>query len=314
MDFILTDDELAQARALADSLVDRFQRPENQEFLRQATVHAWQLPQRLTSFVDQARLEEVPAFRVCGWHVDDREIGPTPTHWRQGSRASTTTHEFLLILFASLLGDVISFAAVQDGQLITHVLPVPGAEASITAASSKNALEWHTEGAGLECRVDYQAFLCLRNPDKIPTLIASLDPGQLRGETLAVLRQPRFEMPAPGPDGARTVRLSAISGPADRPYLRLDPVYLHAISGDEEAADALAAVNAAVSASLRPFDQNPGDLCVVDNHLLVHGRPSFTPQYDGSDRWLLRSKVTRDLRRSAEYRANPSSRLVMLRR
>lgn len=314
MDLILTDPELAQARALTNSLADRFQHVENQDFLCQAAVHAWQLPQRLTSFVDQVRLKEVPAFRVRGWRVDDREIGPTPTHWGQGSRASTAMHEFLLVLFASLLGDVISFAAVQDGQLITHVLPVRGAETSVTAGSSESTLEWHTEGAGLACRVDYQAFLCLRNPDQVPTLIASLDPGQLPRETLAVLRQPRFEMPAPGPDGAVTVRLAAISGRADRPYLRLDPVYLHAVSGDEEAANALAAVNAVVSASLKPFEQDPGDLCVIDNYLLVHGRPSFTPRYDGSDRWLLRAKIARDLRRSAAYRANSSSRLVLLRR
>ena len=41
---------------------------------------------------------------------------------------------------------------------------------------------------------------------------------------------------------------------------------------------------------------------MVDNRVTVHGRTAFRPRYDGRDRWLQRTFVAADLRRSREYR------------
>jgi hypothetical protein len=35
----------------------------------------------------------------------------------------------------------------------------------------------------------------------------------------------------------------------------------------------------------------PGDLLIVDNDAVVHGRVAFRARYDGSDRWLKRVLV-----------------------
>jgi L-asparagine oxygenase len=45
-----------------------------------------------------------------------------------------------------------------------------------------------------------------------------------------------------------------------------------------------------------------GDLLVVDNTVAVHGRSSFTPRFDGTDRWLQRTFVVADLAASANDR------------
>jgi L-asparagine oxygenase len=45
-----------------------------------------------------------------------------------------------------------------------------------------------------------------------------------------------------------------------------------------------------------------GDLAIVDNRVTVHGRTAFQPRYDGWDRWLQRTFVVADLRRSRDYR------------
>ncbi|MBJ7505663.1 MAG: TauD/TfdA family dioxygenase, partial [Ilumatobacteraceae bacterium] len=36
-------------------------------------------------------------------------------------------------------------------------------------------------------------------------------------------------------------------------------------------------------------------ILVIDNHRAVHGRTSFTPRYDGTDRWLKRALVVQSL-------------------
>ncbi|MEK8144495.1 TauD/TfdA family dioxygenase [Streptomyces sp. M10(2022)] len=47
---------------------------------------------------------------------------------------------------------------------------------------------------------------------------------------------------------------------------------------------------------------DPGDLVIIDNRVTVHGRTAFHPRYDGADRWLQRTYVTTDLRRSRDHR------------
>jgi hypothetical protein len=44
----------------------------------------------------------------------------------------------------------------------------------------------------------------------------------------------------------------------------------------------------------------------------VHGRDVFTPRYDGTDRWLKRVKVARNLRVSRALRDSTDSRIVQL--
>lgn len=43
---------------------------------------------------------------------------------------------------------------------------------------------------------------------------------------------------------------------------------------------------------------NPGEVLVVDNDLVVHGRVPFRARYDGTDRWLKRASVRVPGRRS----------------
>ena len=38
-----------------------------------------------------------------------------------------------------------------------------------------------------------------------------------------------------------------------------------------------------------------GDVLVIDNDRAVHGRTPFVPRYDGTDRWLKRALVVREL-------------------
>ena len=54
---------------------------------------------------------------------------------------------------------------------------------------------------------------------------------------------------------------------------------------------------------------NPGELIIIDNRRSVHGRISFKPYYDGYDRWLKRSYVTRDLK-TAEILFSNKKRII----
>jgi len=136
------------------------------------------LPEGLLDFLYEFQLTE-PAggILVRGFPVDDAELGPTPTHWRNAiGRTSTIMHERYLLLLASALGELFAFQALQDGRLIQDLLPMPGQEDEKSGNSSRSLLDLHSEDAFHPNRCDYLGLLCLRNVDLIPTSYAEFTP------------------------------------------------------------------------------------------------------------------------------------------
>lgn len=54
----------------------------------------------------------------------------------------------------------------------------------------------------------------------------------------------------------------------------------------------------------------PGDCVFIDNFRAVHGRKSFRARYDGTDRWLKRLNITRNLRGSRAWRPAADNRVI----
>lgn len=308
----LSQESVTSINALADHIAGDWDSIESADFLAEAAVMAHNLPDELRRFISAARIHEEELFAVSGWPVDDAALGPTPESWEAASSCQTLRHEIVLALVASLLGDPFGMSALQDGHVVNHIIPLPGAESTVTAFSSTGGLEWHTENAGLDCRPDYLAFLCLRNPDQVPVTLSSPAGTGLAEATIEVLREPRFMVLALGPTGTVRVNTPVLSGSRTTPYIRIDPVYMKARDGDAEAAAALTDICARLTEATRSFAPLQGDMYVLDNYQLVHGRPAFRPRYDGTDRWLIRVKVAKDIRRSREFRDSASDRVVRL--
>jgi L-asparagine oxygenase len=99
-------------------------------------------------------------------------------------------------------------------------------------------------------------------------------------------------------------------GGPDTPYLRFDDYFAEPLPGDAEAAAAVGALSEALAGAERDALLDPGDVLFVDNYRAVHGRRPFQARYDGTDRWLKRISVSRDLRRSRDARPAVASRVV----
>jgi enduracididine beta-hydroxylase len=337
----LAGESLSEIKALVRGVALKAPSAEHPSLLAEATVHAQDLPRDLRAGLNMFRLTEPSA--VClirGFTVDDQKIGATPGHWQgQPDARATLEEELFLLLCGSLLGDPIGWATQQAGHIVHNVLPIAGREETQVGWSSKAALKWHTEDAFHPYRTDYVMLMCLRNPDRTTTTYAAsedldLDPGHQD-----VLFEPRFLLRPDdshledAPAGAYvhlgatanmvrraralTGRLNAdprpvavLEGDRETPYLRLDPFFMEAVPGDDEARRSLEVLIAAVDSSLRHAALTPGDVLVIDNYRCVHGRDSFIPRYDGTDRWLKRVNVARDLRKSRAGRLSPESRII----
>lgn len=303
---------------------------ESEDFLAEAPALARSLPRRVVTAVRDLRLHESSSALVLrGLPVDDAAIGPTPLGWNaQPDRRSTLREEMYLVLVASLLGDVFGWSTLQDGRLVHNVLPIPGEQREQSGHGTVR-LEWHTEDGFHPHRCDYLLLLGLRNHDAVPTTVASVRDVRLSDEHRAVLTQPRFLIRPDTEHLRRAERVAGASrdnivlriqddprpcavlfGHPESPYLRIDPAFMEPVPGDAEAAQALRAIEEELERNLTDVALGPGDLLIVDNYRAVHGRSAFEARYDGTDRWLKKVVVTRDLRRSRALRDAPGARVL----
>jgi Fe(II)/alpha-ketoglutarate-dependent arginine beta-hydroxylase len=337
----LTAEEVGHLKALLAEMTARYSSVDDPAFLQEAALIAHELPRRIRVFLHNFKqLELLPgACMIRSYPIDDKRIGPTPDHWASRPNISQTLEEeMLFVLFGSLLGDVIGWASQQNGYVIHDVLPIKTDEDEQISTGSNQEIWWHNEDAFHPYRGDYVSLMCLRNPYNTPTTYASMDTIKLSPCHLKTLFEPRFIIRPddshseqrgadvePASDDLSEVRTTAyqhihemhvhpeklalLSGDMKSPYIRIDPYFMNP-PDDDEAQSALNALIKAVDAALSEVILQPGDFLFIDNFKTVHGRKAFSARYDGTDRWLKRMNVTRDLRKSRSARASVSSRII----
>jgi hypothetical protein len=179
--------------------------------------------------------------------------------------------------------------------------------------------------------------MCLRNDDAVATTYSSLDdiaPTREEWEVLSrscfTIRPDPSHLPSSQPDRQLTdaqaellqrslnrivqmqespVPMQILFGDPARPYLRIDPAFM-VPTGNPECDEAVARISAKIEAAMVGVALRPGELLVIDNYRVVHGRAAFRPRYDGTDRWLKRLNIVRDLRKSREARTSPAGRVI----
>ena len=118
------------------------------------------------------------------------------------------------------------------------------------------------------------------------------------------MSEPRFLTETPpsfGDTMAGGIRHPVLNGDADDPDLRVDFHASHPV--DDDAHKALAMLRDSFETVVETLWPAPGDLVLLDNRIAIHGRTCFKPHYDGRDRWLHRTFIHVDHRRSRASRA-----------
>lgn len=217
-----------------------------------------------------------------------------------------------LSVIVACLGEQFGFAEELGGNVVQDILPVRGFEDQQVSTSSAADLGIHTETSFSQHRPDYVGLLCLR-PDherQAITTISSIDSilPLLDATTIEMLREPRFRtevdpsfLIAMGEAGAHVAEVAPIlDGPSRRPSIQVD--FISTKGTDRRAQEALNALGKLVVESQHGVRLESEDALILDNTRVIHGRSAFRARYDGADRWLLRTFVTRDLGRSAAAR------------
>ncbi|MDT0268968.1 TauD/TfdA family dioxygenase [Streptomyces sp. DSM 44915] len=310
--------ERARLAGELDAQAARFPELTDPELLAEAAGLGQCLPVEARRALTELRYGESCAGVVVRHGPVADDPGPTPRHWRESAGRPTDRFDRWLLWLAAQLGDPLCWASIQDGRLVADVLPVAGQEEAQTGHGSAAELAFHVEDAFHEARCDALALACLRNPDAVPTTVASVTALDLAALDVETLLEPRFRI-APDPEHLRDLPAGAapdpllgavLSGPPAAPCLRVDPAFTTVPAGDRRAAAAFDALCAQLAAGLVDVALHAGDVLLLDNHRAVHGRRPFRARYDGTDRWLRKITVNRDLRRTRALRRSATSRVL----
>ncbi len=283
---------------------------ETEEFLLDCEMRADEMPR----FVRRALLEFQLRSNAAGilllrglpidpglYHVH------TPANAQRSAQKNTFVSERCLAMVGSRLGHLVSYIQEKNGDLFQNLAPLKSQEALQSSGGSQTRLQFHRETVFHPYAPEYLLLFCLR-PDHeqlAETTYASITHALplLSLEHRQLLFQPLYRTGIDYSFGnTQTVKgngpvLPVLYGNPDDPFLNYDEDLMEATTPEAEAA--LAALKDAIAAVYQGLRLSVGDLLCIDNRRTVHGRSSFTPRYDGFDRWLQRSFVVRDLGESA---------------
>lgn len=248
--------------------------------------------------------------------LNDGELGPTPIDWKQAAAwggdplhcASSFELDIAMLLLARCAGEPFGWQGQQAGRLVNNIVPSPGHEEEQTGASSTALLAPHTEDAFHPERANLLMLGCLRNPDGVGTTVSSVRRVEL--ESWQRDRLSERELPI-HPDLSYGTGFPTTPAPAvatlgtdsGRLTLRFDPAYTPLDDADAEFRSAYDHLGRELERVCITAALAPGELLLVDNDVVVHGRVPFKPRYDGTDRWLKRVNIRLPQRRRAETEA-----------
>lgn len=293
---VLEADTAAELLAIADDLVGEYGTAAHPELVRRAPELAEQLSDRLREHLRPADPEH-GLFVLSGLPVHDAELGPTPSHWARASEVRTACWDMVMMLLGSVMGRVFGWEGQQGGKLVHNIVPAKGHEQEQTGMSSTVPLSAHSEDAFHPERAHLLMLGCLRNHDSVGTSAACVRQVELDDTDRALLSTPTLPIL---PDDSYSYDAQAHGNPpliptlwenADGTCTRFDPAYTPL----DDATPRFRGAYGRLSEELRRVTTHvqlaPGDVLVIDNDAIVHGREPFQARYDGTDRWLKRVNI-----------------------
>jgi len=275
------------------------------EFTQQAYLAADGLPlsirKQLLEFYTHGNASGVLIFKTCPQEPNIDGI-TTPT---LKSRKTSFVSETCLAILAARLGKIFGYPAIENGSLFQNVVPRQGSERKQSNASSSSKLRLHTEQHFHPHSPDYILLYCLRTTPGVKTYFVSVNQlvQYLDEQSIKILFEPLYrtgvdyifgnhdEKPGNGPVE------SVLYGSRAAPFIRYDRDLM--IGTTAQARKALNKVHKFFDEQQQHALLSAGDVLIIDNRRVVHGRSSFKANYDGMDRWLLRTKVLRNIDQAA---------------
>lgn len=288
------------------------------KFIKESYLYSCQLPSKIIEALYDFRnySNDYGVLLIRGFNVISDSI-LTPN---DNFSIPDTCHfyrERIISMVGEQLGYLVSYKQEKKGAIFQNIIPSKEHEYHLSSESSKSLLDFHTEIAFHHEKPDYIILLCIR-PDhdkKAKTFTSSTRriKSYLRDRDISVLSEERFKTGVDYSFGSHNGekgngRIVSVFKRNNHDHICFDLELMEGI--DNEANEVLKKLAKAASHANCYVSLESGDLLIIDNNRAIHGRTSFTPRYDGFDRWLLRACVLEDRVKLESVTAEDNPRMI----
>jgi L-asparagine oxygenase len=322
MQIKLTDTELQELRYLASLLtVNPVEHPSRH--CKQSKNLSTMIPRRIYSLLhDFANNGSKTGFLLFSNLNFDEFIPETPDNNNMNIGINTILSRVQSILLSSM-AELISYEAECNGVLFQDIVPMKEMERIQTSTSSMTELEIHTEQAFSLLKPDILSLACLRGCDEAMTYILTVDSifQCVSLDELEKLLKPLWlievDQSFKQKDGSNNFLNGNVRGPMSilrgtimDPTLVFDQDLIKGLT--KEATELIEKIVKIYYNHRTAYSLQTGDIMFIDNNRAVHGRSSFSPLYNGNDRFLIRAFGTKNLKCSEYARTNTlNDRMVL---
>lgn len=313
----LLTQEKHQIRGLLDEIIQNPTMTNQYSFMEKATLYAQELPRRIREeFYNFKRNEDAAAILVSGNPVLTNGAGPTPSRYIElDEDYSLNDAKILHGIYGSLLGEGIGFTSQRDGSLYNNIIPLK--EYRTTSNSSSGSIldfGFHVEDAFHPARAEYLGLVCMRNDERVATVISCIDDIVLNAEEKQILFEPRFKISHnPIHDTSDIVEETSqaiLFGHKNAPYVRVNAAALDLNEYEGIERQALEKLLNHFAENRIAVTLKATDCFFVDNYRCVHARDSFQANYGDGARWLARVVFASSLKKSREMRSSINTRAI----
>jgi L-asparagine oxygenase len=210
---------------------------------------------------------------------------------------------------ACLMNNIVSYEAEANGSLFQDIVPSRDMVSSQSSMGSCVELEIHTEQAFSNLRPDVISLACLRGDPEAYTHLLPVDRviENVTPEEIETLQQPLWKI---GVDlSFRSSIDDTVRGPIPILYKEERGGWRFVFDQDlmigttPEATELIRKIVDIYYKHRTSICLEPGDILMVDNNRVVHGRSAFKARFDGYDRFLVRCFGMHDLSRIEHARS-----------
>ncbi|HWM23572.1 MAG TPA: TauD/TfdA family dioxygenase [Chthoniobacterales bacterium] len=279
-----------------------FDSNENQ-FLSSGLHLQSQLPSRILSSLDTL------LGAACTVGVSIRSLPettmPSPrTHYERRNRRLNRM-ECITGLCALHLGEIYGYTSQQDGRIFNDIIPLDDyKEVSDCSGGYLSEFRLHTEDSFFAFPPDFIIWGCHRNQERAVTKLAAIDDADVSPEVQSLLMMKEYcitpnafqntkvfptsyQILTPVGDGVTNMRMNAHTAFSESAKEQFRDAYGQLVSALEE------------KAVERIFA--PGEIFVLNNRRVAHGRVAYEASNHEGRRWLTRLIVRRDLEAAHQF-------------
>ena len=308
--YVLNDHEKNELYNLSLQLKDSCYDSNIELFLKNAKSLSSELPKSmqifLKNFMNENLFDDVAIIKNLPY---DKEI-ETPddnSHFIGEktilSRCQTIINEFI--------GEMVSYEGEAHGRLFQDMVPNKQLMSTQTSLGSKIELELHTEQAFSELRPDFLCLSCLKGDTQAKTYYLHVRDiiNNLSNEEVELLKQKLWKI---GVD--LSFAMNGCSNDIRGPLSILTEKDLlfdqDLMIGINDKSKTIIDKIIDIYYKFRKFHVLiPGDCLIINNRRLVHGRSSFKPKFDGTDRFVIRSFILNNIEK-VKNKTNFHNRMI----